>query len=103
MKPGGTRRRADLFLREQPVSARGPEAIRQLVCEVIDHGGFTISHLRFPNQKFSNLAHGQPLLRHPLPPRLRGPFARRKRGPLQQVLQHRYSLTPGVIGIDRNR
>ena len=39
--------RADLFLRDQPVSARVPEAIRQLACEVIDHGGFIISHLRF--------------------------------------------------------
>ena len=41
---------ADLFLRDQPVSARIPEAIRQLACEVIDHGGFIITHLRFTNE-----------------------------------------------------
>ena len=41
---------ADLFLRDQPVSARVPERIRQLACDVIDHGGFIISNLRFPNE-----------------------------------------------------
>lgn len=41
---------ADLFLRDQPVSPQVPERIRQLACDVIDHGGFIISNLRFPNE-----------------------------------------------------
>ena len=41
---------ADLFLRGQPVSAQFPEGLCQLVREVIDHGGFIISNLRFPDQ-----------------------------------------------------
>ena len=45
---------ADLFLRDQPVSARVPEGIRQLACEVIDHGGFIISNLRFPDEASSS-------------------------------------------------
>ena len=41
---------ADLFLRDQPASAQIPDGIRQLAREVIDHGGFMISNLRFPNE-----------------------------------------------------
>ena len=41
---------ADLFLRDQPVSARFPEGICELVREVVDHGGFIISNLRFPDE-----------------------------------------------------
>lgn len=40
---------ADVFLRDQPVSAWLPEGIRELVREVIDHGGFIIRNWRFPN------------------------------------------------------
>ena len=52
----------------------------------------------------------RPLLRHLLPPRLKGPRLGWKKAPLQQVLQHRYSLTPGdrhasesMIGMRRNQ
>ena len=41
---------ADLFLRERPVPAHLPERICKLVREVVDHGGFIISNLRFPNE-----------------------------------------------------
>ena len=41
---------ADLFLRDQPVSAQFPEGIGELVREVIDHGGFVLSNLRFQEQ-----------------------------------------------------
>lgn len=42
--------RADLFLRDQPVSAGFPERVSELVREVVDHGGFILSNLRFPNE-----------------------------------------------------
>ena len=45
---------ADLFLRDQPVSPRVPEAIRQLVCDVIDHGGFILRNLWFPKETSSS-------------------------------------------------
>ena len=41
---------ADLFFRDQPVSAQFPEGIGELVREVIDHGGFVLSNLRFQEQ-----------------------------------------------------
>ncbi len=64
---------------------------------------------RLQAHQFSNLPHGQPFLRHPLPPRLRGPRRGWTKAPLQQVLSAATRSLQGdrhpsesVIGLNRN-
>ena len=112
LRPGNPRRRGSReqrrlqrgvvqLLRQRPREARRPcpphVVAHRAVGDAERRGDLAVAapELVLQAQQFSNLPHGQPLLRHPLPPRLRGPRRGWKKASLQQVLQRSYSLTPG--------
>ena len=94
--------------REQPREPGHPRTARVVAHRAVGDaqrgGNLAVAAPEFvlQAQQLSDLAHGQPFLRHPLPPRLRGPSARREKGAATAGSPAPLLAHSRVIGMRRN-
>ena len=105
---GGLQRSVVQSLRQRPGEAgRGRPAhvvAHRAVGDAERRGDLAVAapELVLQAHQFSNLPHGQPLLRHPLPPRLRGPLARMEEDVATAGYPAPLLAHSRVIGMNRN-